>query len=82
MAEPHLADVVIFHAGTALNGDGKVVTNGGRVLAVTATASTLKAAQALAYEGVKCVHFDGMTYRKDIAYRCVSVLASLAPSSS
>ena len=45
------------------------MTNGGRVLAVTATAATLKEAQALAYKGVECVHFDGMAYRKDIAYR-------------
>lgn len=65
------ADVYVFHAGTALNAEGKVVTNGGRVLAVTATASTLKAAQALAYEGVSKVHFEGATFRKDIAYRCV-----------
>ena len=66
-----LADVNVFHAGTALK-DGKVVTAGGRVLAVTASAPTLKEAQTLAYKGVDCVHFDGMTYRKDIAYRSVT----------
>lgn len=43
-------------------------------MAVTGTGSTLAGAQALAYEGVKCVHFDGMTYRKDIGYRSVSPL--------
>ena len=64
----HSPDVNVFHAGTALK-DGKVVTAGGRVLAVTATAPTLKEAQTLAYKGVDCVHFDGMTYRKDIGYR-------------
>ncbi|SGY79196.1 BQ5605_C008g05071 [Microbotryum silenes-dioicae] len=62
-------DVVVFHAGTAKSTDGKVVTDGGRVLAVTATAATLKEAQALAYKGVACVHFEGATFRKDIAYR-------------
>ncbi|KAM0788795.1 Bifunctional purine biosynthetic protein ADE5,7 [Microbotryomycetes sp. NB124-2] len=72
-------NVTVFHAGTALK-DGKLVTSGGRVLAVTATAPTLKQAQALAYEGVKSVHFDGMTFRKDIAYR--AFLASEAQQSS
>lgn len=60
--------VHVFHAGTAIK-NGKVVTAGGRVLAVTATASTLEAAQKLAYKGVESCHFDGMTYRKDIGYR-------------
>lgn len=65
-------DVYVFHAGTKATPDGKVVTNGGRVLAVTATAPTLKEAQALAYKGVDCVHFEGKTFRRDIAYKCVS----------
>ncbi|GAA5985298.1 hypothetical protein JCM11641_005386 [Rhodosporidiobolus odoratus] len=62
-------NVYVFHAGTKATPEGKVVTNGGRVLAVTATASTLKEAQALAYKGVDCVHFEGKTFRRDIAYR-------------
>lgn len=62
-------DVVVFHAGTKATPEGKIVTNGGRVLAVTATAATLKEAQALAYKGVDCVHFEGKTFRKDIAYK-------------
>ncbi|KAM0745647.1 aminoimidazole ribonucleotide synthetase [Meredithblackwellia eburnea MCA 4105] len=61
-------NVNVFHAGTKLV-DGKVVTDGGRVLAVTATAKTLKEAQTLAYEGVKAVHFKDMVYRRDIGYR-------------
>ncbi|KAK4056611.1 Bifunctional purine biosynthetic protein ADE5,7 [Microbotryomycetes sp. JL221] len=72
-------NVTVFHAGTAIK-DGKLVTSGGRVLAVTATAATLKQAQALAYQGVKAVHFDGATFRKDIAYR--AFLASEAQQSS
>lgn len=49
------------------------------MLAVTATAATLKEAQTLAYEGVKSVHFDGMTFRKDIAYRSVHALMRYCP---
>ncbi|CDH54584.1 aminoimidazole ribonucleotide synthetase [Lichtheimia corymbifera JMRC:FSU:9682] len=61
-------DVMVFHAGTALK-DGKLVTAGGRVLAVSAIGTTLREAVDKAYEGVKCIHFDGMMYRKDIAHR-------------
>ncbi|GAA5866548.1 hypothetical protein JCM8547_005453 [Rhodosporidiobolus lusitaniae] len=62
-------NVYVFHAGTKATSEGKIVTNGGRVLAVTATAPSLKEAQALAYKGVDCVHFEGKTFRRDIAYR-------------
>lgn len=57
--------VTLFHAGTKLV-DGKLVTNGGRVLAVNAVGSTLQEARDLAYEGVKQVSFDGMQFRSDI----------------
>ncbi|GAA5844448.1 hypothetical protein JCM11251_001666 [Rhodosporidiobolus azoricus] len=67
--DPLPQNVHVFHAGTKATPEGKVVTNGGRVLAVTATAPTLKEAQALAYKGVDCVHFEGKTFRRDIAYR-------------
>ena len=60
--------VKVFHAGTALE-NGKIVTAGGRVLGVTARATSLEAAAALAYEAVKVIHFDGMQYRTDIAHR-------------
>ncbi|MEI6646710.1 MAG: phosphoribosylamine--glycine ligase [bacterium] len=59
---------VVFHAGTSLK-DGKVVTAGGRVLAVTALGTDLKTAVACAYKAVKCIHFDGAQYRHDIARR-------------
>ncbi|MBX3112678.1 MAG: phosphoribosylamine--glycine ligase [Fimbriimonadaceae bacterium] len=58
--------VVVFHAGTAYLGD-EVVTAGGRVLAVTATGSTVGEARELAYRGVAQVSFDGMQHRSDIA---------------
>lgn len=63
------AGVNAFHAGTALSGDGKLVTSGGRVIAVNATAGSLEDAVKLAYEGIKHIQFDGMQYRKDIAHR-------------
>jgi phosphoribosylamine-glycine ligase len=56
----------VFHAGTALEG-GQVVTNGGRVLGVTAWGPTLEEARAGAYRGVEEIRFDGAQYRRDIA---------------
>jgi phosphoribosylamine--glycine ligase len=61
-----LGEVVVFHAGTRLNADGEVETAGGRVLGVTARASTLEDATARAYEAVGKIQFDGMHFRRDI----------------
>jgi phosphoribosylamine--glycine ligase len=61
-------DCRVFHAGTALK-DGAVVTNGGRVLCVTALGDSLKMARARAYEAVDAIRFDGMQYRRDIGHR-------------
>ena len=58
-------DVLVFHAGTAFK-NNKLVTNGGRVLGVTAIANTMKEAQQKAYDNVQKIHFEGMHYRKDI----------------
>jgi len=60
-------DVVVMHMGTKQDGDN-VVTNGGRVVGVTAVGKTLDDALKLAYKqiGPKGIHFDGMQYRKDI----------------
>lgn len=63
-----LDDVVVFHAGTKLEGD-KLVTNGGRVISVTATGKTLDEALGKAYRAVKKIHFEGMQYRTDIGKR-------------
>jgi phosphoribosylamine--glycine ligase len=63
-------DVKVFHAGTAMK-DGKLVTAGGRVLAVTALGQTIKEAQKRAYEALGKIHFDGMHYRKDIGHQAV-----------
>jgi phosphoribosylamine---glycine ligase len=58
-------DVMIFHAGTKTK-EGKVLTNGGRVLAVSALADTLEAALEKSYETARLVSFDGMYYRHDL----------------
>jgi phosphoribosylamine--glycine ligase len=65
-----LPDVQVFHAGTRLE-NGRVVTAGGRVLNVTASAPTLAAAVRRAYEAVGCIRFEGAQYRKDIAARAL-----------
>jgi len=57
--------VVVFHSGTRRQGDG-LVTDGGRVLGVTARANDLSSAVMSAYEAVNKIYFDGMHYRRDI----------------
>ena len=59
-------DYYCFHAGTKFNEAGKIVTNGGRVLGVTATGATLKEARAKAYEATKWVSFANKYMRTDI----------------
>lgn len=58
-------DVKVLHAGTKRS-DGNIITNGGRVLGVTAVGASLPAAVKLAYEAVGKIHFDEMHYRRDI----------------
>ncbi|MBN1595615.1 phosphoribosylamine--glycine ligase, partial [candidate division FCPU426 bacterium] len=66
-----LPDVMVWHSGTALK-DGQVVTNGGRVLSVIATANHLAAAVEKVYRAVRAIHFPGAHYRKDIAQRALA----------
>jgi phosphoribosylamine--glycine ligase len=61
-------DEFVFHAGTKFNENGEVVTNGGRVLAVTATAPTLQEARAKAYAATERVHFENKYMRHDIGH--------------
>ncbi|MBU3758655.1 MAG: phosphoribosylamine--glycine ligase [Candidatus Omnitrophica bacterium] len=68
------ADVHVFHAGTELNAQGKVVTAGGRVLAVVGLGDTLREAQDKAYQAVSKIQFEGMHYRRDIGRRALEVL--------
>ncbi len=64
-------DFKVFHAGTELKG-GQVVTNGGRVLCVTALGTSVRAAQKRAYDIVARIHWDGVYYRRDIGYQAVA----------
>lgn len=64
-------DVKVFHAGTKVNEKGEIVTNGGRVLCVTALGDNVKDAQAKALQACQKINFDGMQYRKDIGYRAI-----------
>ena len=59
-------DSIIFQAGTKLNNESKIVTDGGRVLICIGMANNLKHAQKVAYERVNLVSFKNMQYRKDI----------------
>jgi phosphoribosylamine---glycine ligase len=71
---PSEADAVVFHAGTAAaegGAKGSVVSAGGRVLCVTALASSVREAQQRAYEVAQAIHFDGAQYRKDIGFRAI-----------
>ena len=61
-----LKDVVAFHAGTAFDADNKVITAGGRVIAVTAHGDSIEAARGVAYREVEKIHFEGANYRHDI----------------
>ena len=63
-------DAYVFHAGTALNGEN-VVTNGGRVLCVTALGHSVRTAQKRAYEVAAQISFDGMQMRRDIGHHAV-----------
>jgi len=65
--------VVVFHAGTKEE-NGKLLTNGGRVLNVTALGKDIVEARERAYEAIKRIHFDGMHYRKDIGLKALKRL--------
>ena len=67
-----LDDAYVFHAGTRLARDGTVLTDGGRVLGVTALGETIAAAQKRAYEVVGGITFDGAYCRTDIAHRALA----------
>ncbi|HSE49553.1 MAG TPA: phosphoribosylamine--glycine ligase [Terriglobales bacterium] len=74
-AAAQVAGAMVFHAGTARNAAGDVVTAGGRVLGVTARGASLEQAVARAYEASALIKFDGMHYRKDIAARMLQPAA-------
>ena len=59
------SDIVVFHSGTKFD-NGNIVTNGGRVIGITAKGKTVKEAGEKVYENIKKINFEGMHYRKDI----------------
>ena len=63
------ASLQLFHAGSQRLADGSTVTSGGRVLAVVAQGDDFDAAFAAAYAGLAQVHFEGITYRRDIGHQ-------------
>ena len=65
-------DAHVFHAATAER-DGNIVTNGGRVLCVTALGDSVKMAQRRAYQIADTIHFEGCQMRRDIGYRAIAV---------
>lgn len=75
-----LADVKVFHAGTKIDERNRTVTDGGRVLGVTALGDDLAAAKARAYEAVKLISFVGMQYRTDIADKALKAKPPAPPS--
>ena len=72
---PDEPDVTVYHSGTAIAENGQLVTNGGRVLGVTATAPGLPRAIAIAYEAAEHIHFDKLHKRADIGMRALKALA-------
>lgn len=60
------ADSIVFHAGTKKDADCRLVTSGGRVLAVTSYGTDLEDALAKSYKALEDIHFDGMAFRRDI----------------
>lgn len=63
-------DLKVFHAGTKQSGED-IVTSGGRVLCVTALGDDVAVAREKAYAHIKNIHFDGMFFRNDIAWRAL-----------
>lgn len=59
-------DSILFHAGTKIAGDGKLLTNGGRVIAVSSLGDTIADALSKSYRNIEAIDFDGKYYRSDI----------------
>lgn len=70
--DTQVEDAKVFHAGTASNANGEIITAGGRVLCVTAIGDSIAEAQAKALALCEKVTFDGVQYRKDIGYRAIA----------
>jgi phosphoribosylamine--glycine ligase len=73
-----LEGVLVFHAGTERGNGGGFVTDGGRILSVTALGRSLEEARRRAYEAVQLIHFDRMYYRRDIGTKADGAMWSAA----
>ena len=62
----------VYHAGTKLSDNGEFLTNGGRVIGVTAKGNDLREALDIAYKGVEGISFEGAHYRKDIGHKALN----------
>ncbi|HKJ08043.1 MAG TPA: phosphoribosylamine--glycine ligase [Gammaproteobacteria bacterium] len=80
LMEEYAPGAKIFHAGTARQEDGEVVTNGGRVLCACALGDTVAEARERAYQLVRTVRWTGMFYRTDIGHRAVAREAATDPA--
>ena len=69
----NLRDVVAFHAGTAFDADGNIITSGGRVIAVTAHGDSIEEARKTAYREVEKIHFEGVNFRHDIGLDLMNI---------
>src|SRR5690606_25186083 len=76
----HADDCIVFHAGTQLDENGKVVTSGGRVLCVTSLGDSVKLAQQRAYQAVDRIRFEGSQVRRDIGWRALNTKPGQARS--
>ena len=68
-------DITVYHSGTALTEEGQLVTAGGRVLGVTATAPALPGALTKAYAAAEKIHFEKLHKRTDIGLRALKAIA-------
>ena len=66
----NIKNSIVFHAGTSIK-NNTVVTNGGRVIAVTSIADSIQKALEISYDSIDTIHFDKMKYRKDIGFDLV-----------
>ncbi len=69
-----LEDVIVFHAGTKMDNNGNIITNGGRVLNVVGIDKEFKIAQEKAYSAIELINFENMHYRKDIGNKAYKYL--------
>ncbi|MNY71431.1 Phosphoribosylamine--glycine ligase [compost metagenome] len=66
-----MQDALVFHAGTAVDENGQIVTNGGRVLGITGLGKDIIEARQKAYADADRIHFEGKHYRTDIAMKAL-----------